>query len=625
MTQRIKGNEFMIGCNYWASNAGVYMWREWDESVVDDNVKKLKENGIDYMRVFPTWSDFQPVHPFLKGGPNKVEAFIREDGTYFKNPCYLDETMIERFGIFCDICEKYDMKLIVGLITGFMSGRMFMPPALYGKNLITDPTSLYLQQKFIEGMVKEFKNKSAIYAWDLGNECNSMSKAPDVCAAKNWTMTVSNTIRAYDNSRPIISGMHAILPDSEDVIWTIEGQAEGCDILTTHSYPYWVAHAYKDKNASIRTAMHATCETKFYAEVGGKPCFVEEIGSMGNMLCDDEKDASFMRLNLLSNWANGGLGVMWWCAHEQSELRKEPYISCMCEVELGMLDINMKPKPILKETKRIGDIIKSFDFELPKADVDAVCILTRDQDSWGVAYMTYILARQAGLNIQFCYSEYGIPEAKRYILPSYKKFRVIARLEYLKLQQRVKDGAELYISADNGLLTEFEDLTGLHITDSCDDNFKGFVKLNNIDIPFERIRFLDVKPTSASIIAYDNKGLPAISESKIGKGRTCFVNFPLERMLLDEYDAFSHNRHLIYKELFKECIAEHIVISDNEYTCVTIHRGENEIYAVVINYSGEDQRPELIIKDGYMIESVIYGDAEMIPSFDAAILKIKAV
>jgi hypothetical protein len=38
--------------------------------------------------------------------------------------------MIGRFREMCALAEKHDLKLVVGLITGWMSGRLFVPPAL---------------------------------------------------------------------------------------------------------------------------------------------------------------------------------------------------------------------------------------------------------------------------------------------------------------------------------------------------------------------------------------------------------------------------------------------------------------------------------------------------------------
>ena len=30
--------EFYTGCNYWASNAGMYMWRRWDPKAVEKRI-----------------------------------------------------------------------------------------------------------------------------------------------------------------------------------------------------------------------------------------------------------------------------------------------------------------------------------------------------------------------------------------------------------------------------------------------------------------------------------------------------------------------------------------------------------------------------------------------------------
>ena len=45
--------KFVTGCNYWASHAGMYMWRNWDGEQVEKDLAALKENGVDVMRVFP--------------------------------------------------------------------------------------------------------------------------------------------------------------------------------------------------------------------------------------------------------------------------------------------------------------------------------------------------------------------------------------------------------------------------------------------------------------------------------------------------------------------------------------------------------------------------------------------
>lgn len=110
--------------------------------------------------------------------------------------------MLERFGALCDLAEKYDIKLIVGILTGWMSGRAFILPVLYGKNPATDPVALMFEQKFVRGIVKSFKDKKAIYAWDLGNECNSLARTNVPEETDSWAMLIANAIKAADSSFP---------------------------------------------------------------------------------------------------------------------------------------------------------------------------------------------------------------------------------------------------------------------------------------------------------------------------------------------------------------------------------------------------------------------------------------
>ena len=52
---------FIIGANYWASHAGPAMWSDWRADIVEQDFRKLSENGIKMLRVFPNWKDFQPI------------------------------------------------------------------------------------------------------------------------------------------------------------------------------------------------------------------------------------------------------------------------------------------------------------------------------------------------------------------------------------------------------------------------------------------------------------------------------------------------------------------------------------------------------------------------------------
>ena len=199
---------FILGCNYWASNAGIEMWREFEPEAIKGDIDRLSANGIKYLRVFPLWRDFQPVTPVI-GPQGRINEYY-QNGKEPENKYYLDEAMLSRFDKFLDICDSFGVKLLVGLLTGWMSGGLFVPTALNEKNLITDPLAQYFEALFIKGFVTRFKDRDTIYAWDLGNECNGMSPINSRLEAATWTAMISKAISAADSTRPVVSGMHGL-------------------------------------------------------------------------------------------------------------------------------------------------------------------------------------------------------------------------------------------------------------------------------------------------------------------------------------------------------------------------------------------------------------------------------
>lgn len=612
---------FILGCNYWASNAGAEMWRDFDINAVEKDMKILAEHGVTHIRVFPNWRDFQPVMPIYTDAGSFAEYRLCGEKKS-ENEYYLDEVMLERFSDFLSVCEKYSIKVIVGLITGWMSGRLFVPPALYGINVITDYQAQYFEQLFIRGFIERFKERKSIIAWDLGNECNGMSPVTDRFQAANWSALISGAIRSADSSRPVISGMHELDVQTN---WRLKDQAMFTDMLTTHPYPYWSRHTRIDKNLSYRTSLHPTAQTKYYSEIGGKPCMTEETGTMGPMLCSDDKAGDFIRINMFSLWANGATGYMWWCANDQDELMTFPYTAQMVETELGMIDGKSNPKPVLKEMKKFSEFLKEFKEDLPPAKADAVCILSQTQNQWGVGYMTYLLARQAGLNLKFAYSEYQIPDSKLYLLPSVNSFRVMPKENYIELKKRVYDGADLYISMDDGVLSGFEAFTGLKVVDSYQHPENGEFMLDGEKIEFSRTFNLILESTGAEILAKDNDGNPVVSVNRYGKGRVFFVAYPLENSLVDSHDAFLKNHSSVYKSLFKEYLESYPVRVNNPDAVLTCHGDEKDFTVVVLNHSDKEAQLDLSIKDGFVIDEVIYGSKNTIKPFDACIFKVKNI
>jgi endo-1,4-beta-mannosidase len=298
---------------------------------------------------------------------------------------------------------------------------------------------------------------------------------------------------------------------------------------------------------------------------------------------------------------------MWWCAHEQNNLTTPPYTWNMCEVELGMTDRNGVPKPVLHEFKEFKQFLVKIEQEnivLPPAHEDGVCILTKGQDHWGIAYMSYILAKQAGVNLRFADGERELPDSNVYLMPSVRGHLVMARERYLKLIEKVKNGATLYISNDECILAEFNTLTGLTVENSRQTR---------------RV----LKATGAEVLETDNDGLPLFTKYKHGKGTVYYLDYPLETMLLNESGAFEKDKYKKYNEIFNRQYDSHILCLENKDIGVTQHFGERKSYVVLINYSGEAVTPVINFNKKYKHMRQIYGDIENIKPFGAVILEFE--
>lgn len=609
--------DFMIGCNYWASHAGTEMWVKWDEETVEKDFSELKKYGVEYLRVFPIWRDFQPVKPCYACAMSLYE-YRMEDDTLPTNPYYLDEEMMARFVKLCALAEKYELKLIVGILTGWMSGRQFVPSLLYGRNLFTDPIATTFTLKFVSGFVKMLKDQPAIIAWDLGNECNCLSDAPSREVAYTWTAMVRNAIKAEDHTRRVISGMHGIRPTGA---WTIADQGELTDVLTTHPYPYWVAHARKDKTISFRTLMHAPAESEMYSALSKKPVLVEEIGTMGPQVCSEENAGVFMRCQLFSAWANGQEGLLWWCAFDQNTFTVPPYAWTMVERYLGLFENGYVAKPALVEMRRVSKRIKGLP-KLPQKQVDAVCILSKDINHWGVAYMTYALAKQAGLTITFADGNDELPDAKCYLLPSVAGIDVLEKTKYDALKRKVENGATLYVSMDNGIMTEFEALFGARVVDSCARDVTSVVTVGKKQLALKGKTKRILQPTFAKVLLSDENGEPVLLKNSYGKGKVYYLNAPLEASLIDVDDAFDLGYYRLY-DCFAEAVKkEKPLVCENDKLGVTYHEDEGGRYAVIINYSDEIQ-PTKIRLQGVEVCEVLYGSKEKLAPGEACVLKIQ--
>ncbi|MBQ7038079.1 MAG: hypothetical protein IJN61_03075 [Clostridia bacterium] len=393
--------EFMLGCNYWDKKHGIDMWRDFDLEGIKKDVKMLEDIGIKYMRVFPNWRDFQPFY--------KVYAYQGQEKGYcdyneqpLTNVQGIDYQQIENFKQFAAVCEEHGIKLVVSILTGWMSGRLYLPRGLEGKNALYDPEVLMWASRFIKGFVEGVKDCKNIVMWDLGNESNCLGAVNNAYEAYVWLTYVRNAIYAADPTRPISSGMHGLAPYVGN--WWIQHQGEIVDYLTPHSYASPSVNNDFEPINQMRTTLLATAQCMYYEDLSGKPTILQEQGTFSQAFANADIAADYGRINILSSFVHGVKGWMWWCGANHSELMQPPYCHGMMERDLSLFTPDDKPRPIAHTMKEMRELIESLPFEeLPKRDIDAVCVLTSSQETrqerWNCASASFVLGKQAGIEV----------------------------------------------------------------------------------------------------------------------------------------------------------------------------------------------------------------------------------
>ena len=591
-----------LGVNYWASHAATRMWTQWDAAVVEKDLAALEKIGCRLLRVFPIWPDFQPVMVLrsncAKGGYPRAYAFTGERPLPATEAgrAGVDETMMERFETLADLAQRHGMKLIVPLINGHMTFRVYCPPAVDGLDAFTDPESLFWQNRFVRYFVKRMKHHPAILAWELGNESNCLSVADTRAAAWNWAAQISASIRLADPSRPVYSGMHSLqLHDRQWETrpnkWLLADQAELCDMLTTHPYQMWRSYVNCDSPNTLRWVMLAPTENRLYADIGGKPAIVEEIGTLRRTFSDFPALGRQLRNILWLLWASDARALLWWCAFDQTGMEFPPYDWDEAGMEHGILTGDRRLNPTGEAIAAFGDFLRRSPVQsLPPAAHTAVCIFGRDQEHYELANASNILARQAGLTLKFAFCEEEIPEAPCYFLPCLKRKGGLNRAAFRELSRRVEAGATLCVTLDSDASpVEMAEFFGAEIVSRRKGRGPREFSLQLGGKPI----VLRLAPPHEFTLAA--RGASPLDESgtfmefRRGRGRVILAALPLEKLMLEMPGSFQMFPACeFYRYCGAEALSGELLHADCREVLISEHpESERRCYAVIANCSPE--------------------------------------
>jgi len=374
--------DFTLGVNYWPRKKAMYWWTNFDAGEVHEEFTVIKEIGLNVVRLFLLWDDFQP------------------------EPTSVAKDQLDHLITVADIAAEYGLGLDVTFFTGHMSGPNWSPRWLLGgdlppvahshwlsdvvsegkmtdkgyRNMFHDEMALSATRLLLETVVDRLKHHPAIWMWNLGNEPDLFAWPNSSDAGAAWVREMVDLIKAIDPKHPVTIGLHSDGLHRDNGL-RIDKVYAHTDVAVMHSYPMYTPWARQPLDPDF---VPFTCALT--AALSGKPVLMEEFGGCTALpgeatytmkwtethgrereqfMASEEDLAEFLRLTLPKLQDSGATGAMLWCfadyAPELWEL--PPCQNARHERYFGLVRPNGSLKPhakVIQEFARTKPQVKTI-------------------------------------------------------------------------------------------------------------------------------------------------------------------------------------------------------------------------------------------------------------------------
>jgi endo-1,4-beta-mannosidase len=346
---------FRVGVNYWPARTAMGWWAQFDRAVVAADFARIAGSGLDSVRVFLTWEDFQPT-------PNQV-----------------DRVMLDRLVTVADLAGEVGLSLIPTLFTGHMSGVNWLPAWALGgsegdarfrvvsggrvvqaglRNWYTDPVITNAQALLAAEAAGALAGHDALWAWDLGNENSNCVIPPSRESARTWLVRLTSAIRGADATALVTVGLHMEDLEEDRQLGPREA-CDTCDLLSMHGYPIYAGWSDGPTDDQLLPFLaHVTrwlgdgCDVLF-SEFGlptyrrGDPSRESAVRRSETMLVEENAAAAYTARALAALRRAGCLGAMLWCYSDyDSALWDSPPLDlAVHERSFGLWRADGSPKP----------------------------------------------------------------------------------------------------------------------------------------------------------------------------------------------------------------------------------------------------------------------------------------
>jgi endo-1,4-beta-mannosidase len=327
-------------------------WSSFDPAEVEADFARIAAAGLDSVRVFLTWEDFQP------------------------SPGLVDREMLGRLVVVADLAAGLGLALIPTLFTGHMSGVNWIPRWALGgsdgdprfrvvsggtvvrrglRNWYSDPALGDAQVLLATAAAAALAGHEAVWAWDLGNENSNCVVPPSSPSAREWLVRLSSAIRMADETALVTIGLHMEDLEEDRRLGPREA-SRVCELLSMHGYPIYARWAGGPTDTELLPFLARV--TRWLG--GGGDVLFGEFGlptyrrddphaqSAGaTPLVEEEAAAAYTAAALEGLRRAGCLGALLWCYSDYDPALWEnpPFDLAPHERTFGLWRVDGTPKP----------------------------------------------------------------------------------------------------------------------------------------------------------------------------------------------------------------------------------------------------------------------------------------
>nr|MDT0656939.1 cellulase family glycosylhydrolase [Micromonospora sp. DSM 115978] len=506
------GRPFLaLGVNYHPSRAGCLIWSDWDPAVLERDFTLIADSGLNTVRLFLFWRDFQP-------GPDRV-----------------DPVALDRLDRAVTLAGAAGLGCVLSIFTVWMNGQLLDLPWRDGRDPWRDETLLDAEHRYAAAVARTLRRHPHVLAYDLGDELWNID--PDRARALSrhevaaWQTRLAEVIRRAAPGALVLqandaSGVFGSGPYGVD-------NSAGLDLIGIHGFPTWAPGSI-ESTASYK----ATNLVPFLVRVAaayGVP-LVDEFGAYG---VDEPTAADYLGAAAASAIANGATGLLWWSWQDVVSTR-EPYRERPAERLTGLHRADGTPKPTMARLRAVAD--SAGYLAVPRGPARAVLYLPERVRGGGRSYLdtgggavptfySYLLLKRAHLDVDVSAT---VPAGRSLILCPAPARLTLADVE--RLGAAATAGATVYLSLGDHLHGfAGEALTGARIVDWCGPEARSAMTWYGqrwvVDWSTSGATPTTLRATSATVLASFPDGTPALVENAVGAGRVIFTNLPVEAAL----------------------------------------------------------------------------------------------